>query len=71
MVDTVEYGISLGRTFLKGACGYHILIVLAATSTIELVSLSFSTPIVEDMMKGLAFTTCVVRTPCVDTLSVR
>ena len=71
MVDTIEYGIIIGRVSLKGVCGYPILIVLAAISTIEVLSLSFTTPIVADVVEGLAFTTCVVRTSCVDTLSVR
>ena len=71
MVDTVEYGIIIGRMSLKGTCGYPILILLVATSTIEVMSLLFATPIVSDVAEGLAFTTCVVRTSSADTLSVR
>ena len=57
MVDTVEYGIIIGRMSMKGAREYSILIVLAATSTIEVVSLSFATSIVADLVEGFACTT--------------
>ena len=70
MVDTVEYGIILGRLSVKYACGCPILIILVATSIIEVVSLLFATPRVAGVVDGFACTPCAVRTYCADILSV-
>ena len=60
MVDIVEYGIILGRMFLKCICGCPTLIILTATSIIEVVSLSFATPIVAGVVDGFACTPCAI-----------
>ena len=70
MVDAVEYGTILGHLSVKYACGCPTLIILAATSIIEVVSLLFATPRVAGVVDGFACTPCAVRTSCADVISV-
>ena len=63
-------GIILGRMSVKCACECPILIILAATSIIEVVSFLFATPLVSGVVDGFACTPYTIWTSCANTLSI-